>query len=127
FLAGGSDSCAASSTTSNNIPVITSSTPSIAVPPGTAFTLIAAAADADNDALTYSWEEYDSGLARPISGDGSADNGSGALFRVFPPVTIGQRNFPRMADVLSGVPTPGEQLPAVTGVSRRFRVIVRDN
>jgi hypothetical protein len=32
-----------------------------------------------------------------------------------------------MADVLSGIATPGEQLPTVTGVSRRFRAVVRDN
>src|SRR6185369_9048454 len=75
----------------------------------------------------YSWEEFDSGVARPLSGTGSADNGSGALFRIFPPVTSGARTFPRMADVLSGVPTPGERLPTVTGPTRRFRVMVRDN
>ena len=32
-----------------------------------------------------------------------------------------------MSDVLSGVATPGEMLPTFTGVTRRFRVIVRDN
>jgi hypothetical protein len=32
-----------------------------------------------------------------------------------------------MADILSGVATPGEQLPSFAGAVRRFRVIVRDN
>jgi hypothetical protein len=125
FLNGAA--CAVVANTGNNIPVISSSTSSRAVPPGTPFTLTASASDADGDSLTYSWEEYDSGVARPLSGAGSADNGEGALFRVFPPVTVGSRTFPRMADVLSGVPTPGERLPTVTGVVRRFRVMVRDN
>src|SRR5207248_7823636 len=108
-------------------PVIISATPNAPIPPGTVFPLPAAATDADNDALTFSWEEFDSGFARPLSGVGSEDNGMGALFRVFPPVSTPQRTFPRIADILSGVPTPGEQLPTITGVTRRFRVIVRDN
>jgi hypothetical protein len=129
FLAatGGGTTCAAQTATANNIPVIASSTPSTAIPPGTPFVLSASATDADNEPLTYSWEEYDSGTARPLSGTGSVDNGSGALFRVFPPVSSGDRTFPKMADVLAGVPTPGEQLPVATGVVRKFRVIVRDN
>jgi hypothetical protein len=125
FLAGAS--CAVIAETGNNVPVIDSSTSSRAIPPGTPFTLIASATDADGETLTYSWEEYDSGVSRPLTGTGSADNGSGALFRIFPPVTSPARTFPRMADVLSGVPTPGEQLPTVTGHVRQFRVMVRDN
>jgi hypothetical protein len=127
FLTDPGTTCPVLTATANNIPVIATSTPSTAIPPGTPFILTAAATDADNETLTYSWEEFDSGTARPLSGTGSQDNGTGALFRVFPPVTVGYRTFPRMADVLSGVPTPGEQLPSVTGVNRRFRVIVRDN
>jgi len=119
--------CPVQTTTSNNIPVILSTTPSVAIPPGTPFVLTATASDADGDVLTYSWEQFDSGTARPLSGAGAVDNGAGALFRVFMPVTSPQRTFPRMADVLSGVTTPGERLPTVTGVVRKFRVIVRDN
>ncbi len=125
FLAGAT--CPAQSTSGNNIPVIVSTTGDSPIPPGTPFVLSAVASDADGDVLTYSWEEYDSGVARPLSGTGSEDNGAGALFRVFPPVPVAQRTFPRMADVLAGVATPGEQLPTVTGVTRRFRVVVRDN
>ncbi len=125
FLAGAA--CPAQTTTGNTPPSFASVTPSTSIPPGTPFTLSASATDVDGDVLTYSWEEYDSGVSRPLSGAGSEDNGAGALFRVFIPVTSGQRTFPRMADVLSGVPTPGERLPTVTGVSRRFRVMARDN
>jgi hypothetical protein len=120
-------SCPVQTSSGNNIPVIESATGDSYIPPSTPFVLNAAATDADGDALTYSWEEYDSGVARPLSGAGSGDSGEGALFRVFTPVDVGWRTFPQMSDILSGVPTPGEQLPAVTGVTRRFRVIVRDN
>lgn len=127
FLAGNGSSCAAMSPSSNEIPIVTFVTPDQAVPPGTPFRLAAEASDANGDPLTFSWEQYDAGVSRPLSGDGAEDNGEGALFRVFPPVLDSGRTFPRMADVLSGVPTPGERLPTVTGVDRRFRVLVRDN
>jgi hypothetical protein len=125
FLAGAM--CPVQSSSGNNIPVIVSTSGNNAIPPGTPFVLGAVASDADGDVLTYSWEEYDSGVARPLSGDGSDDNGAGALFRIFPPVLASQRTFPQISDVLSGIPTPGERLPTVTGVTRRFRVMVRDN
>ncbi len=120
-------SCPVQTATSNNLPVINSVMANLSIPPSTPFVLTAAASDADGDALTYSWEQFDSGFARPLSGSGAFDNGVGSLFRIFPPVTSSQRTFPRMADVLSGVATPGEMLPTATGATRQFRVIVRDN
>ncbi len=127
FLGDSASSCMVPITTSNNVPEITFRTPDISIPPGTPFTLIAEATDADNDTLTYSWEQRDSGERRPLSGEGSEDNGDGALFRIFPPMESGSRTFPQWSDILSGVPTPGERLPTVTNTTRRFRVIVRDN
>jgi len=123
----GNATCPVQSVSSNKAPVIESSTGDHAIPPGTPFVLSVAAIDSDGDALTHSWEQFDSGAARPLSGMGSADSGVGSLFRVFPPVLETTRTFPRMADVLSGVATPGEQLPQVAGVVRRFRAVVRDN
>ncbi len=127
FLATSGHTCPVQTTTTNNAPVIVSTTPASAVPPSTPFRLSADATDQDGNTLTYSWEQYNSGVARPITGDGATDNGSGALFRIFPPVLSSERTFPKMADVLSGVATPGEMLPTATGFTRRFRVIVRDN
>ncbi len=127
YLAGNGSSCAVITPSGNNVPELTSVTPSGMIPPSTPFTLVADASDPDGDPLTYSWEQYDSGFARPLSGEGAFDNGQGALFRVFPPTLSPARTFPRMADVLSGTPTPGEMLPAAGGVSRTFRVFVRDN
>ncbi len=127
FLDDNNSSCLSPIATTNSVPEIASVSPDAAIPPGTPFRLVAVAADADNDTLTYSWEQFDNNAARPLSGAGSEDNGEGALFRIFPPVTDDTRTFPQWSDVQSAVPTPGERLPTVTGVTRTFRVIVRDN
>lgn len=119
--------CRQQETTSNRIPQIISLSPDRSIPPRTPFVLAAEAVDADGDTLTYSWEQFDSGVARALVGSGSGDTGRGALFRIFPPVLTSERTFPQMSDVLAGVPTPGERLPTAAGVERRFRVIVRDN
>jgi hypothetical protein len=114
--------------TSNNTPVFASNTTiRYSIPRQTPFKLTAQASDPDGDMLTYSWEQVDSGVQRSLTGAASADNGSGALFRIFPPVLTPSRTFPRMADVLSGAQTPGERLPTSINTTRRFRVIVRDN
>jgi hypothetical protein len=127
FLTGGGASCLVPTSNPSNIPVINSVTDDLAIPPGTPYILTAAATDSDGDQLTYSWEQIDSGEARPLTGTGSEDNGSGALFRIFPPVLSGSRTFPQWNDIISGTSTPGEQLPTSTGAVRSFRVIVRDN
>lgn len=127
FLGTSNANCLVPVVTANNQPVIVSTTGSTAIPPSTPFTLTAVATDQDNDTLTYSWEQFNSGVARPLTGEEATDNGSGSLFRIFPPVFSPSRTFPQMSDVLSGIATPGERLPTVTNVTRRFRVIVRDN
>ena len=127
FLNGSGGQCAQAIETANNLPVIDTPATTVHVPPSTPFTLALSAHDPDGEPLTYSWEEYDSGVARPLIGTGSEDSGQGALFRAFPPVRVPLRTFPTMADVLSAHATPGEQMPTVTGVSRRFRAAVRDN
>ena len=127
FVATTGHTCPVLTATTNNVPELSSVTPNTAIPPGTPFKLTALATDSDGNTLTYSWEQFDNNAARPISGDGASDNGNGSLFRIFPPVLSGIRTFPKMADVLAGSPTPGEMLPTVTGVTRRFRVITRDN
>lgn len=122
----GNRSCPAQVDTSNHAPVVAGGPTSHAIPPLTPFSLSASASDSDGDAMVFSWEQFDAGVARPISGAGSLDNGSGALFRIHPPVSSAERTFPPLADVLAGGATPGEQLPSVAGTNRRFRVLVRD-
>jgi hypothetical protein len=122
------DSCVARVPLDNAPPVVTwPFEVTFAIPPRTPFQLSAIATDPDGDALTYSWEQFDTGVQQPLTGPGSEDDGRSPIFRVFPPTTSPTRVFPRMSDILSGVPTPGEQLPSVQPSTRRFRVYVRDN
>lgn len=119
--------CQTLTTSENHLPTISLPVLNAWIPPGTPFVLEASASDTDGDALTYSWEQRDAGFSRPLTGIGSEDNGLGALLRLFPPVPEQARTFPQMADVLSGLATPGEQLPTTLNSTRHFRVIVRDN
>ncbi|MFZ4575561.1 MAG: reprolysin-like metallopeptidase [Phycisphaerales bacterium] len=127
FIAGTGRTCSVTTATSNQVPVFSTVARTYSIPPSTPFELVAAATDADGDTLSYSWEQFDPGVARPLSGTGAVDNGSGALFRVFPPVPGSSRWFPQASDVLAGVATPGERLPTFANRTRRFRCIVRDN
>lgn len=117
--------CPVQEPTANHAPVVAAGG-SWFIPPSTPFRLETQATDADGDTLIYSWEQFDPFGLRPLTGTGSHDTGAGALFRIFPPVASPARTFPRMADVLSGVATPGERLPTFPSAQRRFRVIVRD-
>jgi hypothetical protein len=127
FLAGNGGNCPQTIVTANQIPTVTVPTTLEYIPPSTPFVLVANPEDADGDVLTVSWEQYDSGFARPLTGPDAFDNGIGSLFRVFPPVTSVRRVFPQIGDVLSGIATPGEMLPTVADAPRRFRALVRDN
>ena len=86
--------------TGNSVPTVTFGTTAYTIPANTPFTLTSpTATDANGDTVYYSWEEADSGTAKLLN---AADNGSGALFRVYNPVTSPSRTFPILASVLAG-------------------------
>ncbi|MEP6948048.1 MAG: reprolysin-like metallopeptidase [Ginsengibacter sp.] len=126
--------CKAVIATGNTLPQITAmNNNGISIPTGTPFTLTGAATDADGDAVTYSWEEWD------LGNEGAWNSGGATtidpMFKARVPKTTGSRTFPDMAVILAGYPAnpsatmgglKGETLPSVARAIK-FRLTVRDN
>lgn len=152
--AANSGACGSTTATSNNVPVVNAGA-NFTIPKLTPFTLTATATDADNDTLTYSWEEYD--LAPSASGpkgvpvdtyDVDTDGVKRPLFRVYAPTTSRSRTYPSLPYILNNANNPpltftgtspaganceatetcvtAESLPSIMR-TMNFRVVVRDN
>ena len=107
-------SCGAVSSTGNSVPSVSLPAGGKTLPISTPFKLTASGTDANGDALTFCWEEWD-----------LAQNGAPPLFRSFLPTANPTRYFPRLSNLLAGITTIGETLPATTR-PLNFRVTVRD-
>jgi hypothetical protein len=115
-------SCAVATATGNTPPVVNAGS-SFTIPKQTPFTLTGSATDADGDALTYMWEEFDLGSAAPPNDDVAAVR---PIFRSFVPLTEPRRTFPRLSDVLGNVTSFGESM-STRNRTMNFRLIARDN
>ncbi|PIF45926.1 putative secreted protein (Por secretion system target) [Chryseobacterium sp. 52] len=114
-------SCQVTTPVANTAPVVNAGN-NYTIPKGTPFKLTGSATDAQNNALTYSWEQNDAGP----EGNWNAPTGNAAIFRSFVPVTVPYRYFPKLTDVINNVTTKGEILPSY-GRTMEFRLTVRDN
>ncbi|MBP6827631.1 MAG: proprotein convertase P-domain-containing protein, partial [Saprospiraceae bacterium] len=92
------------------------------IPIGTPFQLTGSATDAEGDALTYCWEEFDLG---PQSTYGDP-KGNSPAFRSYPPTSSPIRVFPRLQLILTNGTSKSEVLPDTTR-NFTFRMTVRDN
>ncbi|MCG7281025.1 M12 family metallo-peptidase [Chryseobacterium taklimakanense] len=121
-----SKTCDVETAIANSPPVI-SAMPDYTVPRSTAFVLTANATDAENDPLTYTWEQVDDAASPIIITTGS--NVTGALFRSLPPVSNPTRYFPKFSLVMAGILTSQSDWESVSNVARtsNYRVTVRDN
>lgn len=134
YINGGGNSCGTVTPTGNNLPVITSlGNSGTNIPLSTPFTLTGAATDADGDALSYCWEEWDLGAATAWNG-GNA-NSTSPLFKSRIPKATGRRTFPDSTVIRANFPTnptatigglKGETLPTLAR-TMKFRLTVRDN
>ena len=74
---GNGNTCAVPTATGNTPPTITSvGGTSFNIPKGTPFALTASGSDADNDTLTYDWQQYNLGARRPRSEYGFRRHGT---------------------------------------------------
>jgi reprolysin-like metallo-peptidase family M12B/Big-like domain-containing protein len=117
--------CGSHVSKTNQIPSVNAGADFI-IPARTAFTLLGQAGDAENDSLTYSWQEFDLGTASASKLAAQTDDGSRPLFRNFMPKNNAERTLPQLSDLVAEQSTFGETLPT-TARNLNFRLVVRDS
>lgn len=139
------NTCDDETLTGNTVPSVDAG-PNYTIPKDTPFMLTAAAFDADGDALTYTWEEYDAGGTVGFSPpDNDVDGTPRPILRSYDPVTSPSRVFPSLTYILNNANVPptfydcgitirGQNVPCLTGEilpaanrNMNFQVTVRDN
>lgn len=109
----------------NNIAPVVEAGQYYTIPVGTPFALKAIASDANSDALTYVWDQLDTGLVSEFPTPSTTVDGP--LFRSFAPSENAVRYFPKLETVIAGnTSSTWEVLPTVTR-NMSFGVLVRDN
>ncbi|ROI01871.1 T9SS C-terminal target domain-containing protein [Chryseobacterium sp. G0240] len=116
-----STACQVTTSVPNTAPTVNAGN-NYTIPKGTPFKLTGSATDAENNALTYCWEQNDIGP----SGNWNAPTGNAPLFRSFMPTTVPYRYFPRITDLIGTTTGKGEVLPSYAR-TMEFRLTVRDN
>lgn len=139
FLTSGNGAtCGVVTPTGNTLPVIDPlPNNGVSIPVSTPFTLTGSATDADGDALTYSWDEWDLGNPGGTWNAGATlpAGNTTPLFRSRLPKTTGSRTFPDISVILAGYPAnPPSAMNGLKGeilspVARpmKFKLTVRDN
>ena len=92
------------------------------IPISTPFILEGVATDEDGDALTYTWEQMNTGPAVPLG----EPIRTAPTFRSFPPRTDADRTFPRLTSLINNRTDRAEVLPTYDR-NLTFRLTVRDN
>ncbi len=124
-FSGTGASCSALSTSGNTLPNVNAGA-DYSIPANTPFALSGIASDSDGNALSYSWEQMDTG-GSTSSMSQWVDNGDRVIFRAFLPSSDPVRTFPNYDDIRNNIDTrdKGESLP-VTDRALNFRLTVRD-
>ena len=125
--------CQINTATGNAVPTANAGL-DFTIPRSTPFVLTGSATDANGDALTYNWEQFDNAAstATGASSAASATRTSGPTFRSYNSTATPVRYFPRIQSVLNGATTTAgteitvEALPSVAR-TMNFRLTVRDN
>ena len=120
---GNGGNCAAV-TMNNNHPPVPAAGVDYTIPRGTAFVLTGSATDADNDALTYTWEQYDKEISVQPPSLTATD---GPNFKPQLISNIPVRYLPQWSDVLANNLTPMWEVVSNVGREYNFAFTVRDN
>lgn len=119
---GSASGCAVVSSSGNTPPLAQRGNSPISIPFGTPFTLTGSGSDADNDSLTYCWEQFNLGA----SSAPNTPSSTGPRFRSYNPSTSPSRTFPRYDAILTNTVPVGEVL-STAAQNLNFRLTVRDN
>ncbi|RBA29066.1 zinc-dependent metalloprotease [Flavobacterium tibetense] len=123
FVLSASANCRQLSASGNTAPVVNAG-PNYTIPNGTAFRLTGSATDANGDALTYCWEQYNNNVSTqpPLTTATTGPN-----FRSVTPSSSPTRYFPRFQDVLNGNLAPTWEVVPTVARTMTFALTVRDN
>ncbi|HEX8563775.1 MAG TPA: zinc-dependent metalloprotease family protein [Flavobacterium sp.] len=115
--------CSVNVPNGNAAPVVNAG-PNYTIPKGTAFVLRGSATDANNDTLTYSWEQtnFTSSVQPPQSTSTGGPN-----FLSQNPSTSPNRYMPNFASVLEGNLAPTWEVVPTVARTLNFALTVRDN
>lgn len=121
----------------NNATPVVNAVLNYTIPISTPFVLTGSATDANNDPLTYCWEQNDDGGAQTGANSGARINKpAGPNFISWPPTASPSRYFPKIQSIVANSATTsqvggdaGMLSEALSSVARdlNFRLTVRDN
>ena len=115
--------CGTVTSTNNAVPTAEAG-PDFTIPANMPFKLSGSGTDSDGDALTYIWEQYDTGTSSSSLAS-MVDNGSRPLFRSINLSSSPDRYFPDLVDYADDNLRVGETMPT-TNRDLNFRLTVRD-
>ena len=120
---GGGANCADILPSDNSAPELSIPSSSYNLPIGTSFVLTATATDADDDALTFCWEQMDNEIADMPPSNIST---GGPAFLSLSPMESPSRYFPNLNAILTNTIPMWEVIPFAAR-DMNFRCTVRDN
>ena len=122
FLAEGEGGSCGVVTSTNNTPPSVDAGADYSVPKATPLVITGSGSDAEQNALTYLWEQRDLGPQAALS---AGDDGEIPLFRVLTPQSNPSRYLPALGNVVSGNYSDAEKLPQLAR-ELDMRLTVRD-
>lgn len=123
FIAGSGGSCAVTVPNGNFAPIVNAGS-DYTIPKETAFVLKGSATDANNDALTYCWEQTNTEVSTqpPVP-----ESPSGPNFRSNIPSVSPNRYMPTLSSVIAGNLAPTWEVVPTVARTMNFSLTVRDN